>query len=947
MIHVTFQRCRVRWLLAVAPCLISGASDTTPAENVPLPGNTTTLNEYIVSSSRVSDLAMSASAPVETITADELQQSGYAGLQEALKGMVPQFMGGGNRGAEGATFGEGTGHNYGGGSAIAFRGLSTLVLINGRRAAVSPIAAFGGGNEFLDLNIIPMSAIRSVQILREGSAAYGTDAIGGAVNLTTSRVASGGSIGGYYHTAPQNGGWENRGGNFSFGHVGRRTRFLIAGGWGRSDPLWADQRSFSNPVFGSERLGGKVRIGEHHFALNPALAKPPVSANKPKVAFPMTNVPLAPDGRPYFGGAGSDAVYWGKRDGAGAIIGFSLTDLTRGTPEAALVALSRADTSTLLQERETHAAIMTVEHTLAERWTVFADVLFAHPKTFFQFSSQGFGRIVAASNPHNPFDLDVDVNARIRSAPRQSYWDTVFGRLVAGVRGQLSDGLEVETAFNVNRSRLSYVGPGLIDKPIMGAAVDQARLNLFQPAISREDAASLLGTATNTFLSRLHSWDGRAWFETSALPAGKARWTLGAEHRWEALDGTADKKSIANTRNSDTAFGGGAIIHPFSGTRTVSGLFATVKVPIAAPQQEVRWFHRLDLMLDSRAERYGERSSPIIPRAGVRWMPFGSAFTLRGGVARSFNAPTLYQTNGPPEAGLPTVPLTGLDQKLYLGQVEVQRIPNPELEPQWADSVTMGLTYDSTRWKGLSVELDYIRVRQRSSIARLAPIEILQDVELRGPESPYVAGHPGSLPGFDVRLDKRSNLDAPNVTAPGQVAARLGAVSLDNPLVNLGSREVEALDLVFKYRLSWSARRSFDASVRVAYTMSHVQDGIETAGRATVMNGTIPRWSVATTASYRHGNWRFSLMGRALASVYAELDRLETGSYRTFGAGVSYRFGEHARAIFRNLDVSLHVKNVGDAGPRLAPLTFTFGNADTATYDPLGRTWILSTNYRF
>jgi hypothetical protein len=45
-------------------------------------------------------------------------------------------------------------------------------------------------------------------------------------------------------------------------------------------------------------------------------------------------------------------------------------------------------------------------------------------------------------------------------APRQSYWDTIYGRLVAGVRGQLSDGVHVEAAFSVNRSRLEFVGPG-------------------------------------------------------------------------------------------------------------------------------------------------------------------------------------------------------------------------------------------------------------------------------------------------------------------------------------------------------------------------------------------------------------------------------------------------------------------------------------------------------
>src|SRR5688572_10165366 len=147
MNHLNLRQYRARWLLAITPCLLSGASDVASPDSVVLPSedgrprkletvtakapaanvgeqapriasslsleSTTKLNEYIVSSSRVSELAASATSPVETISADELQQSGATmGLQDALKGMVPQFMGGGNRGTEGGTFGTGTGHNY-------------------------------------------------------------------------------------------------------------------------------------------------------------------------------------------------------------------------------------------------------------------------------------------------------------------------------------------------------------------------------------------------------------------------------------------------------------------------------------------------------------------------------------------------------------------------------------------------------------------------------------------------------------------------------------------------------------------------------------------------------------------------------------------------------------------------------------------------------------------
>jgi hypothetical protein len=75
-----------------------------------------------------------------------LQQSGAAtSTQEALKGIVPQFMGGGNRGSEGGTFGTGTGHNYGGGSSIAVISWSILSARTPSSEPAAPRVVVGPG----------------------------------------------------------------------------------------------------------------------------------------------------------------------------------------------------------------------------------------------------------------------------------------------------------------------------------------------------------------------------------------------------------------------------------------------------------------------------------------------------------------------------------------------------------------------------------------------------------------------------------------------------------------------------------------------------------------------------------------------------------------------------------------------------------------------------------
>ena len=61
----------------------------------------------------------------------------------------------------------------------------TLTLINGRRAGK---AGTRGGVAAFDLNAIPLSAVQSVEILKDGaSSVYGSDAVAGVVNIITKK----------------------------------------------------------------------------------------------------------------------------------------------------------------------------------------------------------------------------------------------------------------------------------------------------------------------------------------------------------------------------------------------------------------------------------------------------------------------------------------------------------------------------------------------------------------------------------------------------------------------------------------------------------------------------------------------------------------------------------------------------------------------------------------
>ncbi|MET0980670.1 MAG: TonB-dependent receptor plug domain-containing protein, partial [Telluria sp.] len=123
-----------------------------------------------VTGSSIKRLAAEAALPVTTVSAQELTARGMTTLADLMMAL-PQSS-------------SLAPSNAGSGTNINLRGLGvnrTLVLLNGRRLANEAIA-----DGYANLDVIPMSAIARVEILRDGaSSIYGSDAIGGVVNFIT------------------------------------------------------------------------------------------------------------------------------------------------------------------------------------------------------------------------------------------------------------------------------------------------------------------------------------------------------------------------------------------------------------------------------------------------------------------------------------------------------------------------------------------------------------------------------------------------------------------------------------------------------------------------------------------------------------------------------------------------------------------------------------------
>ena len=119
--------------------------------------------------------------PVDVVTEEEILETGEAEVGRIIQALIPSFN------FSSSTISDGTDSVR----PATLRGLGpdqVLVLVNGKRrhgsALIHVNTSVGRGTAGTDLNAIPVSAIKRIEVLRDGaSAQYGSDAIAGVINI--------------------------------------------------------------------------------------------------------------------------------------------------------------------------------------------------------------------------------------------------------------------------------------------------------------------------------------------------------------------------------------------------------------------------------------------------------------------------------------------------------------------------------------------------------------------------------------------------------------------------------------------------------------------------------------------------------------------------------------------------------------------------------------------
>src|SRR5688572_2786125 len=221
-----------------------GAQTSTPPATTPtVKEEAVTLDKFVVTGSLIPIAAGSPAIPVKVIGAPEIERTGInTDLADVLRRSQPAFYGANNLGSDVANTNSG---DTNGGSGLALRNRSTLVLINGRRAAVSPVLA-SGGLPFVDISVIPLAAVERVEVLSDGaSATYGSDAVSGVINIILKSNYQGAEVGGSYGFSTNKEHWATRSYYAVAGASSGDTSVTFTTEWKRSDPLIQKERDFS------------------------------------------------------------------------------------------------------------------------------------------------------------------------------------------------------------------------------------------------------------------------------------------------------------------------------------------------------------------------------------------------------------------------------------------------------------------------------------------------------------------------------------------------------------------------------------------------------------------------------------------------------------------------------------------------------------------------------
>jgi iron complex outermembrane receptor protein len=981
--------------LAVRPSVPAKPAKNTDNPPAARPRSTDIANEtvklatYVVTGSNLPTAADATDVPVTVVESQDIAATGVnANMLDMLRKRIPAFAGRSSVGASNAT---NANQNTAGGSQIQLRNLDTLVLINGRRVAVSGANADNGGKNFVDVAQIPTAAIARIEVLTDGaSAIYGSDAVGGVINVILKSDYEGAEAGVRYAMSPNDGHYSERSGYVVAGAGKNGTNITVTGSWSKTDPLWQNQRPFVSSNFQVKTTFPGVAGGNF---LAPGLNSP--SSKNPTGTAATAN---------------------------------SYADLlANGTYVNPVPSVNLAPYQTILLRTDQKAATASLTTDLIpKKITAFADYVTSVSKSFAQtnaFLNNLSSVTVPAGSPYNPLTVAATgVVAGNLDTPLQTFNRAEGDRVTGGLKGEINSDWNWEIGGTYSQEKLTQSLKNELFVPNLAAAIaggynsagvatpggNYSKVNLitgypyiltpvFQPALdpfarsglNPASLANVYGTEVIKTLSTLDGVDAKIVGTPFDLPAGKFALAVGAASRQESLSGTpdADSYNLSTAALSHNWGAGGVFFDPFSKKRTIDSYYAETRIPLAGPGWNAPGLHALDVSVAGRSEKYSDTGKSSVPKIGARWQPVDDQVTFRFTYSKAFTAPDLWHEYGPPSVTAASS-ATFFSGNLGVSDPRLNQTfnyfsgngNNPGLQPSQAWSRSFGVVLTPKFIKGLTLSFDYVNVYQKGLAAGIGASNIIASVNALGAASPYFSGIAvggiAGTPGASQAL-----LAAPQGLFNYLVSGNYQSdIYITDHFINSGGVHVEALDFSAEYAIPTERLGQFTLGTtgtnlqHFLYATVPGAPFYEFAGYSTNTQteaGSFAKFSFYTTLDWKYQQWNATVgdsyissmtdIGSAAPLTYAPANYLLThpavkvNYYTTLDLQLGYTFDPATEGAmsrwFKGTKLSVGVNNVFNRMPPYAGLSQAAGNnnnnVDTAAYSPIGRLLFISASVKF
>jgi iron complex outermembrane recepter protein len=845
------------------------AQDAAPAQTAPADSSKAkSLETVTVTGSHIRSVDVETSQPVFTMDRAAIKATGLTNVSDILARMpsvgtpdiTPQDT---------LASGPDVGGTY-----VDLRYLGsqrTLVLVNGRRWSTSL-------SGMTDLSTIPVAMIERIDVLKDGaSSVYGSDAIGGVVNIITRENFNGGEVNVYFGENGQGDG-QQKNADFTWGHHTEKNSFIISAAYQDLSPVWDERRDLTKYADGPRHPGDGWGLGPWGRVTDPRAEGTPGAGAYEDGAW-VPNQYVINHGNTNTG----DLANYHRYDPS------SLADKYRSSKDMTFRAGSKLK-NLYLQDSYKLTDNITLRGSATYSTRDSSSQLAGYP-----FSTDATDLVIDPANAYNPFPgYPTAFARRTVEMPRITWSNSRLAHVDVGAEGFfnfLNHDWNWDVGYVFSQTHIRQITTGNIYLPnaekalgptttLNGQVVCASAADRAAGCVPWNVLAGPGGTPSSVWNYLNAVGTARQFAQTDDitanvggglfdLPAGTVNIAGGIEHRREKGSYHPDPADSAGlTTNLASA--------PTNGRYDVNEAYLELDVPVL---RDLPGAQEFGVNVASRYSHYSDFGSTVNNKYSVRWRPIEDLL-IRGTYAEGFRAPTIndlyggvgqsFETFLDPcdtafgaaasnatvaarcaAAGVPA----NYRQKDQAGNAITSNAggqsataflsgSNPQLKPETSVTRTFGLVYSPHFVDGLDFTLDYYDIRMKNAISTVNASSILTYC--------YVQ----NVSDFCNRFTR----DGSGVIT-----------SLNESLANLGSINTEGYDFGIHYRLPETPYGSF----RIASDSTYLSKYDTTSGPGQPVN------ALAGFMKYQDG----------LNALYRIRSNLQLDwNYKQFGASWTMRY---------------------------------------------------------